>query len=157
MAVLSAVKFGVPSPVTCNPISPSAARPLHYPLSLTAVTHRIPPLKRRKAIRAAPGVTPVRDVRERIRALQRVQERVQEAQRRPALLREQVVQQRDDAGYNGGGALRARDLPALAREHDLHVVALRGEVRVRTPAPVEVPRVPAPELGQVPGHGGGLV
>ena len=91
---------------------------------------RVPARGRVEPGRAAPGVVPDRDVveRARVRGAERVQQRVQEAERRRARGEARRVEQRDDAGERrrrGGGAA---DGDGLARDEDAEEVRLRGDV-----------------------------
>lgn len=149
-AVLSLAKLGVPRPVTLK--SPFSISPVRNP----EVTHRVPSSARWEALRVAAGVAASRDVVQRRRA-RRVQERVQEPERRLARSRELVVEQRDHAREDRARAARARDEPGLTADEDLDVVALRGDVRERAPAAVELARVRVAERGEEGRDGARLV
>jgi len=123
---------------------------------------RIPARRGREAgpvddlARRAADRGPDRDVIERGRLP--VEERIEEAERRDALRRARRVQQRDDARERRRRGGRAADRRRRALVHDHEVDALGRDVRVRAPRLVEVLREPAAgRLGQVAGHGAGLV
>ena len=119
-------------------------------------THRIPSSLGGEAVGVATRVAPGRDVVER-RCTRRVQEGVEEPEGALAGLLELVVEERDHAREDRARARRAVHEAELARDRDLDVLALRGDVRERAPAGVELARVGAAERGEVGRDDGGLV
>ena len=149
-------KRGVPRPVT-YPIVAVSDIPTEQG---EFQTYRIPANLRAKPARwvvlvALNRAVPLCDVRKR-KLANRVQPRVQEAQRRPPLIQQMVIEQSDNA--RDSGARRAR---AVDRVHDRleddEVVRLRGDVREAAPAHVEPPRVGVAVQGEIGRDGGGLV
>ncbi len=99
-------------------------------------TYRIPSLRSRKPLGSATRIVPPCDVVERVLRV-RVQQRVQEPKRLPAVSEDRVVQQRNHARDRGARCARAGDGYGLPATDDLEALRLGGDVGERAPARVE--------------------
>ena len=123
---------------------------------IVTVTYWIPTSRGSETIRVATGVVAGRDISES-GCSSSVQERVQEPKRTLTRGGTRVVDECNDAREDRARAARAADEASLLLEHNLDVVALRGDVGERATVAAEAARVGVAERGQVGRHCGVLV
>lgn len=112
------------------------------------MTYSVPPNHGRESSCVTPRVAPRRDVVERPRS-RRVQQRVEEPERRLSRVEPLVVEQCHDTRERWARRACARHRLERARDVHREAQALRGDVGVRASRRVEQARVCGPERAQV--------